>query len=179
MKLVYTKKYNMSILIGINFMDNSFLNRLKEVRKSFGISGYDFAKKLDIKQPTYFRYETGEQKPSALLIEKLVTLCNINALWLFTGRGGMFMEIEEEAYLKPDYNLGVQFDFDEWGKRLLMLQVNSGMLDSEAFAKYVDISPKRLDDFIRKNKYPTGEELLKLKIRFSKTDFDWLLFGKK
>lgn len=86
---------------------------------------------------------------------------------------------DSEYFLKPDYNLGIQFDFDEWGKRLLMLQVASGMLDSEAFSKYVDISPKRLDDFIRKNKYPSGEELLKLKIRFSKTNFDWLLFGKK
>ena len=59
-----------------------------------------------------------------------------------------------------------------------MLQVASKMLDSSDFAKFLDISENRLDDFIRKNKYPTGEEILKIKSKFSKTNLDWLLFGE-
>ena len=74
-------------------------------------------------------------------------------------------------------NLGIQYDFDQWGKRMLMLQVASKILDSKEFAKFLDISEKRLNEFVMKNKYPNGEELLKIKTRFSKTNFDWLLFG--
>ena len=79
--------------------------------------------------------------------------------------------------LLPDFNLGIQYDFDQWGKRMLMLQVASKILDSKEFAKFLDISEKRLNEFVMKNKYPNGEELLKIKTRFSKTNFDWLLFG--
>ena len=87
-------------------------------------------------------------------------------------------EHSQEPDLIPDYDLGVQYDFDQWGKRMLMLQVSSKILDSKEFAKFLDISEKRLNDFIMKNKYPNGEELLKIKTRFSKTNLDWLLFGR-
>lgn len=80
--------------------------------------------------------------------------------------------------LAPDFNMGVQMEFEKWGKRLLMLQVQSGMLDSSDFAKYVDIPEKTLNDYIMKSKPPKGEDLIKLKIRFSKTNFNWLLFGE-
>lgn len=84
---------------------------------------------------------------------------------------------KSEPILNPDFSLAVEYELNLWGKRLLMLQVTSKMLENSVFSKYLDISEKRLDDFIRKNKYPNGEELLKIKTRFSKTDIDWLLFG--
>jgi len=79
--------------------------------------------------------------------------------------------------LSPKYNLGVQYDFDNWGKRLLKLQVSANILDDKVFAKMLGISTRRLDDLVRKNKYPTGEELLAIKTNFSETSIDWLLFG--
>ncbi len=81
--------------------------------------------------------------------------------------------------LLPKYNLGVQYDLDNWGKRLLKLQVASNILDDKAFAKTLGISTKRLDDLVRKNKYPTGDEILAIKINFSNTNIDWLLFGEQ
>lgn len=80
--------------------------------------------------------------------------------------------------LTPKYNLGVQYDLDNWGKRLLKLQVAANILDDRVFAKMLGISVKRLDDLVRKNKYPTGEEILAIKVNFSNTDINWLLFGE-
>lgn len=80
--------------------------------------------------------------------------------------------------LQPHYNMGVQYDLDNWGKRLLKLQVASNILDDKTFARMLGISVKRLDDMVRKNKYPTGDEILAFKINFSKTSIDWLLFGE-
>ena len=79
--------------------------------------------------------------------------------------------------LKPKFNLGVQYSLDNWGKRLLKLQVAANILDDKVFAKMLGISVKRLDDLVRKNKYPTGNEILAIKTNFSDTDIDWLLFG--
>ncbi len=84
-----------------------------------------------------------------------------------------------EPILEPEFSSGCLYDAEQWGKRLLMLQVASKIYDSRDFAKYLDISEKRLDEFIRKNKLPDGNELLKIKTRFSKTSMDWLLFGSK
>ncbi len=80
--------------------------------------------------------------------------------------------------LKPDYDIGVQYELDNWGKRLLKLQVSANILDDKVFAQMLGISVRRLDDLIRKNKYPTGEEILAIKTNFSKTNIDWLLFGE-
>lgn len=80
--------------------------------------------------------------------------------------------------LKPNYDIGVQYGLDNWGKRLLKLQISANILDDKVFAKMLGISERRLDDLIRKNKYPTGEEILAIKTNFSKTNVDWLLFGE-
>jgi len=91
----------------------------------------------------------------------------------------LYKTAQQEPTLTPDVNIGLQFDLDRWGKRLLMLQVASKMLDSKDFARFLNISERRLDEFIMKNKYPTGEEILKIKTKFSKTNLDWLLFGEQ
>ena len=75
-------------------------------------------------------------------------------------------------------NLKPQYELDNWGKRLLKLQVSANILDDKVFAQMLGISVRRLDDLIRKNKYPTGEEILAIKTNFSKTNIDWLLFGE-
>ena len=79
--------------------------------------------------------------------------------------------------LMPKYDIGVQYNLDNWGKRLLKLQVAANILDDRVFAKMLGISAKRLDDLVRKNKYPTGNEILAIKTNFSDTNIDWLLFG--
>lgn len=84
----------------------------------------------------------------------------------------------QNVILTPKYNLGVQYNLDNWGKRLLKLQVAANILDDRIFAKMLGISVKRLDDLVRKNKYPNGNEILAIKTNFSDTDIDWLLFGE-
>ena len=59
-------KKSMPIVI---IMDEKYiLNRLIELRNALKQSGNAFAKKLNIPQTTYLRYETGQRKISADLI---------------------------------------------------------------------------------------------------------------
>lgn len=72
-------------------MSNDFVNRLISIRKAYGKSGYAFSRMLNIPQPSYLRYETGEQKPSAKLLIGLNKFCNVNINWLLTGQGEQFL----------------------------------------------------------------------------------------
>ncbi|MBR6099201.1 helix-turn-helix transcriptional regulator [bacterium] len=155
-------------------MNNNFRKRLIEVRNTYGLSGYAFAKKLNIPQPTYLRYESGEQKPSGKLIESLVLICNVNAYWLYSGEGEMFFN--------PDTNSGVRrndvtvFEKSEsFGKRLSALQAKHNLLDRE-MAKLLDISERHYISVVTGKKEADISILNRIKQNFSVT-IDYLLYG--
>ena len=155
-------------------MNNEFIKRLIKVRKTYGLSGYAFAKKLNIPQPTYLRYETGEQKPSGRLIESLVLNCNVNTYWLFTGCGNMFFN--------PDYNSGsrqndkdIEEKLKNFGKRLSKLQEMHNFLDRE-MATLLGITEKAYISIILGDKLPDLVILNKIKQNFS-VSIDYLLYG--
>ncbi len=155
-------------------MNNNFKKRLIEVRNACGMSGYSFAKKLNIPQPTYLRYETGEQKPSAKLIEALVLIFNVNVYWLFTGEGRMFAAPDEntgERRFIPQYKQDVL----SFGKRLSELQSKHNFLDRE-MAKLLDISERNYVSLVVGKKEPTIEDLTNIKQNFN-VSIDYLLFG--
>lgn len=155
-------------------MNNDFLKRLIEVRNFFGLSGYSFAKKLNIPQPTYLRYETGEQKPSGRLIKALVLECGINAYWLYSGQGSMFYD--------PSSNSGDRqndADIDEklsgFGKRLSKLQAQHNFLDKE-MAKLLCITERQYVSLVVGSRMPDLETLNRIKQNF-KVSVDSLLYG--
>ena len=154
-------------------MNNNFKKRLIEVRKAFKLSGYAFAKKLNIPQPTYLRYETGEQKPSAKLIEALVMVCNINAQWLFSGQGLMFYN--------PNFNTGERiFDTKQkekianFGKKLSELQSKHNFLDRE-MATILGINEKSYLSMVTGLTLPNTEILNNLKKNFN-VSIDYMLY---
>ena len=154
-------------------MNNDLKKRLIEVRKSYNLSGYAFAKKLNIPQPTYLRYETGEQKPSARLIEALVLICNVNAHWLFTGEGNMFYDpfaTTGDRY----FSTRVRSNLSGFGKRLSLLQAQHNFLDKE-MAKILGVTEKQYIAIVTGAKLPDLELLTNLKQNF-KVSVDSLLF---
>ena len=155
-------------------MDNNFKKRLIEVRNACGMSGYSFAKKLNIPQPTYLRYETGEQKPSAKLISALVLLFNVNVYWLFTGEGKMFFRPDENT-LERRFEKGYEQEVLTFGKRLSLLQSKHNFLDRE-MATLLGISERNYVSLVRCKTQPTIDILTKLKQNF-KVSIDYLLFG--
>jgi transcriptional regulator with XRE-family HTH domain len=156
-------------------MDNNFLNRLKEVRKYFGLSGYSFAKKLNIPQPTYLRYETGEQKPSGRLIKALVLECGINAYWLYTGLGAMFYDAELNSGNRQN-DTSVEEKLSGFGRRLSQLQEQHNFLDRE-MAILLQVSERQYVSLVAGSKIPDIAVLNKIKQNF-KVSIDYLLYGE-
>lgn len=55
------------------FMDYPYSNRLREVRKVYGLSQIDFAEKANICYSIYAKWETAVRQPSRKMYEQLVT----------------------------------------------------------------------------------------------------------
>lgn len=63
-------------------------NRLRDVRKNFGLSQSEMAQRLETPYRTYQAYEQGAQVPKLALLEKLAVE-GVSIDWLLTGGGEM------------------------------------------------------------------------------------------
>lgn len=64
--------------------------RLKQLRKSQGLTQQKFAEKIGVRQNTVAQYEIGRNQPIDSVITLICREFNINETWLRTGEGEMF-----------------------------------------------------------------------------------------
>lgn len=69
--------------------------RLKDFRKSLGLSQKDFANKLKITQPHLSAMENGNKNITERFIKDLVNEFSLNSEWLKTGNGNMYLDLLE------------------------------------------------------------------------------------
>ena len=55
------------------FIDYPYSNRLREVRKAYGLNQADFAEKAGISLSIYSKWESGSRQPSRKMYQQLVT----------------------------------------------------------------------------------------------------------
>lgn len=79
--------------------------RLKQLRKTLGITQQEFADKIGIKRNSYANYETGRNTPIDAIILSICREFDVNEQWLRTGEGEPFRErplSEEVGYYVED-----------------------------------------------------------------------------
>lgn len=69
--------------------------RLKEVRKTLGLTQQEFADTIGSKRNTIAKYETETNVPSTAVISLICSKFNVNEEWLRTGKGEMFIELSK------------------------------------------------------------------------------------
>ena len=67
-------------------------NRLKELRKTLGLSQQEFADKIGIKRGAVANYEVGRNTPIDAVVSLICREFNVNEYWLRTGEGEMFRQ---------------------------------------------------------------------------------------
>lgn len=73
--------------------------RIKELRKSLGMTQDDFGKKIGLARNSVANYEIGRRTPTNAVITSICREFNINENWLRTGEGEMKIEdCREERY---------------------------------------------------------------------------------
>ena len=88
-----------------------FGNRIKELRSSLDLSQQDFSQKLGMKPQALSRYEKEKVSPSVEIVKRLTDMFSINANWLLTGKGEMFLKDSTPA--KTDNTDDIEVNFYE------------------------------------------------------------------
>lgn len=70
-------------------------NRVKELRKALGLSGEKFGERIGIKRAAVSQIETGKNGLSEPLLLSICREFNVNEDWLRTGKGEMFLPMDE------------------------------------------------------------------------------------
>lgn len=75
-------------------------DRIKELRKTLGLTQQEFADRIGIQRGTYAKYEIGRNEPIDAVIRLICTTFNVNEEWLRNGSGEMFIQRDpfDEVY---------------------------------------------------------------------------------
>ena len=83
--------------------------RLKELRKTLGLSQEAFGSKLGVQKSAISKIEKGENGLKEQLIKLICVEFNVNESWLRTGEGQMFNELTREEAI-TEYIAGLVSD---------------------------------------------------------------------
>lgn len=109
--------------------------RIKDIRKSQGLSQQKFADVLGIARGNIAAYEVGKNLPSDAVISLICTKFNINKEWLLNGNGDMYNLIDLDDYSEISTLIGEQ---DPMAKQAIIDYWNLSSEDKELFWKFIN-----------------------------------------
>jgi len=77
--------------------------RIKMVRKAFGLTQEQFVENFEIGRANYARIESGEIFPGISIMNVLRSKFNISMDWLISNKGEMFLQEKKEEDIVLDY----------------------------------------------------------------------------
>ena len=115
--------------------------RIKEVRKSLGLTLEKFGKALGVTKQTMSRIENGVNNVTGQMFLSVCRVYNVNEDWLRNGTGEMFNKPSDEFGYYAEFLLE-QDDMDS-GLRLLIIDMIKAYVDlddisKEVFMRYVN-----------------------------------------
>lgn len=78
--------------------------RIKELRKSLGLTGSEFGERIGITKSSVSTIESGRSNPSDQTIRSICREFGVNEVWLRTGEGEPFQANDREAELTAYIN---------------------------------------------------------------------------
>ncbi len=97
--------------------------RLKELRKSLGMSQEEFGKLLEVSNTSVADLEAGRRPISDKHLRRLAAYAEafINTKWLQTGEGDMFLPMDDEEQIRRFVNSVLSSKGKSFKKRLLLV----------------------------------------------------------
>jgi len=94
--------------------------RIRELRKALGMTQEEFGAKVKLRPSTITNYEIGTRTPSPAIINAICQTYNVNAHWLRTGEGEMFLPRTENDELAAFYETILKENGNSPKRRLLL-----------------------------------------------------------
>ena len=148
-----------------------FHEKLKILRKKKGLTQQEVAEFLEMTQPVYQKWESGNRKPSYENLSMLACIFDVSFDYLL----GDYLEISKERYLK----LKKQQQEEKknlFSGRLKELRLQHGF-SQEELAEKIGIKQNSYSDWEHGKSKPNYEKLEKIADFFG-VSLDWL-FGRK
>lgn len=111
--------------------------RLKELRKSLGLTQREFAEKIGIKQNTVAQYEMGRNNPIDTVITLICRRWNVSEEWLRCGIGDMYIEQTRDEQIASFIGSLQSTDEDTFKKRFIAMLSDMNESEWELLEKMV------------------------------------------
>ena len=106
--------------------------RIKEIRKTLGLTLEKFGEKLGVTKTAISRIEKGERGLTEQMTKSICREFNVNEAWLRTGEGNMFNKTESSAVER------------------LCTELKASELERQIISAYFKIEPNIRDSFVRR-----------------------------
>lgn len=109
--------------------------RVKEVRKTLGLTLEKFGDRLGIKKAAVSKIEKGENSLTAANIKAICREFSVDYMWLTTGEGEMFVETDDDFFERIDRIMAGE---NETRKNMVKMLLYASDDDIKAFDRLVD-----------------------------------------
>lgn len=117
--------------------------RVREVRKSLGLTLEKFGAKLGVKKGAISKIETGENSLTESMIKLICREYHVDYTWLTTGQGEMFQENDDDFYERIDQIMSGE---DETRRNLFKAMLYASDEDIAAFQRIIDFCAQKKTD---------------------------------
>lgn len=109
--------------------------RVKEVRKTLGLTLEKFGDRLGIKKAAVSKIEKGENSLTDANIKAICREFSVDYMWLTTGEGEMFVETDDDFFERIDRIMAGE---NETRKNMIKMLLYASDGDIKAFDRLVD-----------------------------------------
>lgn len=109
--------------------------RVKEVRKTLGLTLEKFGDRLGIKKAAVSKIEKGENSLTNANIKAICREFSVDYMWLTTGEGEMFVETDDDFFERIDRIMAGE---NETRKNMIKMLLYASDDDIKAFDRLVD-----------------------------------------
>lgn len=142
--------------------------RIKEIRKTFGLSLEAFGERIGISKTSVSRLEKNERNPSKQTIKLICKEFKINQNWLKSGIGEMFSN-DQDIFLDDLTELS------SLGERIKELRMSVGLSQKE-FGIRIGVSDTAVSKIERGERNPSEQTILSICREFN-VNYAWLKEG--
>lgn len=114
--------------------------RIRELRKTLGLTMEEFGKRIGIKKSSISLIENGKNGTTDQTVLSICREFNVNEQWLRTGEGEMFLNSRQSALDR----LAEEYRLDERKKALVASFLQLSASDQEAILRFIDSAAAEL-----------------------------------